>query len=316
MSKKIKNKNKKKKVRFDAKPLVEQSAPAKSGRFDFIFKKLYSKEAAGLYQLVTILPFFIASWVAGGFIIGRMEEFFIVTLTMIVGSYAGELERNKKLHYKREFTLVSTAILIGLIFWFSSFTSHLPMTVMLAATVLIQRLSEYVDFSSVKNVLLRSFSIVVRMSLYSLIGIVSQRYPENPNIQWQYMVFGFVPGTLLAGSLIAKKSQVFINSSWNRYTEGKNKKGEKVKRPAGLTRLFSMFLIFGPALPTIFTPFDVFPTPFLATALAFYFVPTILEDYLNETQANAIIALRTANLALGMSFLVLGIGVLVRFGIV
>lgn len=314
MSKKKKNK-KKKKVRFDPKPSVSGNTQ-KESKISFFFKKLYSNDSAGLYQLVTVAPFFIASWVAGGFIISRMTEFFIVTLVMIVGSYTGELEKNKKLSYKKEFKIISTAILVALIFWFSSVTSHLALTLLLAVTVLIQRLSEYIDFSNVKNIILKCSGMIIRMSLYSLIGIVSQRYVENPEIQWQYVVFGFVPGTLLAGSLIARKSQVFINSSWSRFSEGKNKKGEAVKRPAGLTRLLSMFLILGPALPTILTPFDIFPTPFLFTAVAFYFVPNILEDYLNESQADAVIAMRTANLALAMSALVLLIGIFVRFGVV
>lgn len=321
MSKKRKSKKNKKKVRFTNAPIVEKGgqvgqAQAKPKRLDFIFKKLYAKEAAGLYQLITILPFFIASWIAGGFIIERIEEFFIITLIMIVGSYSIELEKNKKLNYKKEFTLISSGILVALLLWFSSFTSNLPLTLMLAATVVIQRLRKYVDYSSVKNVLLNCISMILIMSLYSWIGIVSQIYVVNPSLEWQYMIFGFVPGTLLAGSLVAKKSQVFLNNSWQRFSEAKNKKGEDVKRPGGLTRLFSLFLILGPAIPTISTPLEVFPAPFLATAVAFYFVPNILEDYLNETQADAIIALRTANLALGMAILMLIIGIFIRLGVV
>jgi hypothetical protein len=316
--KRKKNKKSVKQLRFEHKKSAQDSEKGKTTRIrrrPSLISKLYANDCAGLYQLVIIAPFFIASWTAGGFVLDNMSEFMVLTLALLAANYIVELYNNPSMMYRREFRLLSSASIVGLLFWFDALTQLHSLTLLIGLALLMQILSGTLDHSSPRRVLLHSSTILARMCIFSLAGILTQRYDSDPNLRWEYMVFGFVPGFVLAASFVARYAQVFANNGWKKSKKVTKKKGEVIVRPAGLTQIFSLILVTGPAIPTMLTPFNHFPTPFLLAATAFYSIPKILENFLHQHESNATIGLKTANLALGMTFIVFAAGLLVRLGI-
>lgn len=315
---KSKKRKKKKKVGFQSPKTEGSNKEGKTTRIrrrPGLMSRLYANECAGLYQLIIISPFFVASWSAGGFVLENMKAFMVLTFALLSTNYSVEMFYSKSLAYRREFKLIAAASIVATLFWFFYLTKLATLALLIGLALLIQILNSALDHSTPGRVMIHVASILARMCIFSLAGVVTQRYVFDPVLRWEYMVFGFVPGFVLASSLVARYTQVLINHSWKRSKEIVNKKGKTRLRPAGITRVFSLLLIAGPTIPTMLTPFDRFPTPFLIVAFAFFSIPKILENFLYQGESDATLALNTANLALGMCFLVFAAGLLVRIGI-
>jgi hypothetical protein len=91
------------------------------------------------------------------------------------------------------------------------------------------------------------------------------------------------------------------------------KKGEQL-RPLGISRVYSLLLFFGPILPVAVVPLGLLPAPFLACALAFYLVPKRADEFFRVTVEDAVLLVKTANLAAGMSLLTFFAAVLAKWG--
>lgn len=287
--------------------------PAKIGLKDRLFKKLYADEARGLYLLVTFLPFFSGSWIAGGLVLDKIIPFVVATLVLIGTNFGETILFDKKIVFKKEFLLIFAAANVALLFIFYNLTNIISATLLLGISVLIFLLEAQLKNSSPRIIILKNIALIFRMSIYSYIGIMTQRYNHQP--VFLHMVFGYVPACILAGSLITKYSQVFLNNAWKKSVSFKNKKEQEISRPGSLSRLVSVFLVIGPAVPLLLTPFDHFPTPFLAIALIFSPIIKTLESYFKSEKPDAVLAVDQANIALLMSVLLLGIGILIRLGI-
>ena len=138
---------------------------------DSILKKLYANEAEGLYALVSFLPFFIASWVSGGLVIDKLQPFFVVSIILILKNYAKTILKDKNLIFRKEFFLIIAAINVGFILYYYNLTSILSTTLLLCLSVILYYLEKELDNSSPKKVILKCFSTIVRMSIYSLVGM-------------------------------------------------------------------------------------------------------------------------------------------------
>ena len=292
----------------------DQKAAKKLSFRGKIFKRLYSNEAEGLYIFVAYLPFFAGSWISGGLVLDQIVPFVMATTVILVSTYGKRILFESDIVFKKEFSLILAGSIIAMIFLYYNVTSQLSVSILLGLSALIYLLEVGIQNSSPARIILKSVSLLFRMSIYSLVGILTQRYVSQPKFVLEYIVFGFVPGSILAGSLITRYSQVFLNHGWKR-SEIVVRKDKKILRPSSLTRLLSVFLVIGPAIPLMLTPFDIFPTPFLAIAFGFNFIIKNLEKYLNASKPDALLALEQANIALAMSFLLLLIGLIIRLGI-
>ncbi len=278
----------------------------KEGKFNTILKKLYSNEGQGLYAVVSFLPFFIASWTAGGLVIDKLVPFIIISVILILKNYGKTILRDKKLIFKKEFLIILLAVNLGLLLYYYSITSLITPSILLCLSVVLYYLENELDHSSPKKIILKSFSLLVRMSIYSLVGIATQQYDDNFQFSFEYMAFGFIPGGILVASLITRYTQVFLNNTWEK---------QKNERPASLVRLVVLFLIFIPAIPLMLTPFNFFPTPFLLTAMLFGKLIKSVEIYSKTEKSDQLVSFDLGNYALLMSLLVLFVGVLVRIGV-
>ncbi len=271
-----------------------------------ILKKLYSNEAEGLYALVSFLPFFIASWVSGGIVLANLQAFFVVSIILILKNYAKIILGDKNLIFRKEFFLIILAVNVGLLLYYYNLTSIISSTLLLCLSIVLYYLEKELDNSSPKKIILKCLSTLTRMSIYSLVGMATQLFDQDFIFSFEYMAFGFIPGGILVASSIAKYTQVFLNNSWNK---------QKNDRPSSLVRLLVLFLIFIPAIPLMLTPFHFFPTPFLLIAIMFGKLIKTVEVYSKTEKADQFVALDLANYSLLMSFLVLGIGIIIRMGV-
>lgn len=279
-----------------------------------IFKRLYSNEAEGLYLFVGYFPFFAGSWIAGGLVLDQLVPFVLATTVILVSTYGKRILFENQIVFKKEFSLILAASIIALLFLYYSYTAQLSICALLGLSALMYLLEISIHYSSPSRVILKAVSLLFRMSIYSIVGVLTQRYATHPKFVLEYIVFGFVPGSILAASIITRYSQVFLNHGWKRSQLVVNK-GKEITRPASLSRLISLFIVVGPAIPLLLTPFDIFPTPFLAIAFGFTLIIKNLESYLKAEKPDAQLAIEQANIALLMSIVLLLIGLVIRLGV-
>jgi len=277
----------------------------KEGKFNTLLKKLYSNDAQGLFILVSFLPFFIASWTAGGIVLDKLLPFFLISIILILKNYGKTILSDQKLIFRKEFFILLIAINIGLLLYYYNLTSLVAPSILLALSIVLFYLESELDNSSPKKIILKSFSLLARMSIYSLVGIATQQYEDNFQFSFEYMAFGFIPAGILVACFITRYTQVFLNNGWQK---------QKNERPAGLVRLVVLFLIFIPAVPLMLTPFNFFPTPFLLTAILFGKLIKTIEVYSKTEKSDQLVSFDLGNYALLMSLLMLVIGVLIRMG--
>ncbi|MCB1512818.1 MAG: hypothetical protein KDJ36_18135, partial [Hyphomicrobiaceae bacterium] len=174
----------------------------------------------------------------------------------------------------------------------------------------------YQSLTAPLPVVIRAMSTVARMSLYGVLGILSQQWQADLAHYEFFAVYGFVPGCILAAGFVAVKAHVFEKANWRRSRESNPvSEGQVSKvRPGSLSQLYSVALLLGPAVTCAGVPFGVYPTPFLLTALPFLAVQHLGERFWHQREDDLVLAGKTYALAGVATVLVLFAGVLARYG--
>src|SRR5262249_41217202 len=98
-------------------------------------------------------------------------------------------------------------------------------------------------------------------------------------------------------------------AGWRRSFEVVKKDGTSQLRPGGLSRLFGLLIMLGPALPLALTPLGHFPITFFACALPLYAATRIAESFFRRTLPESTVTVNTVTVAAVSVVLLLLIGV-------
>jgi len=264
---------------------------------------LYANEAEGMYQLVSVAPFFFGAWLIGGFSLNELDIFFVASVSLIFAVYTPSIGKSEIPYRNELFALLYVAQFL-LPLWFYSLTKSVPGLFLLVSACGLTALGGLLKIDSPRAVILRITQSVFSMSLLALLGIYTQSYSVEAGLNPLYAVFGFVPACLLASAYVAKYSFLFEKASWKRNKEKINKDGEILIRPAGLARLYSLLFIAGPGIPVAIAPLGILPHSFLICALGFWKAPDLLDGYLKKTMSDVEVGIKTITLAALMALLV------------
>jgi hypothetical protein len=291
----------------EAKPqaaVVKEPPPKPKKEKLSLYQMLYQDDAEGLMRVVRFSPLITGAWLAGGFILSDVLVFAVLTAALILAYYTAPLSKRDDVIFIKDFKYVLYLVQAGLLWVFYSLSQQWLMGVIAVLASLLVLGSGFLSLKTPASVILSMCSLVGQMSLFAVLGIFSQIHDKKPEMLVQYAVLGFVPGMVLAAALAARHSKVFLDAAWQRSFSKQSKDGKELLRPGGLSRLYSMFIVLGPALPVALAPLGLFPWPFMACGLGYIFIPQTAENFLEEKQSDAQTAVRSTNIAAAMSLLV------------
>lgn len=307
-------KSRKKRKKSPKKKPANKAKPVASPRYrigDLFFKN----ENAGLFRLIVFSPLFIGAWLASGLVLDEIWSFVLLTAAIVLVQSNESYRDKKEVPFLDLLQTIIYALSGFAAFGFFAITQHFAGSALLAISLVLLTIFGRLSRDRSINIIYLIVILLVLMPSFSILGIISQTFSHQQSLIVHHAVLGFVPCTVLCSSMVAKYSQLFIDESWVRARNVTTKKGEEVERPGGLTRLYSLLLLFGPALPVAVVPLGIFPTPFLICALSFLYAPKLAESFLNASISDQLIAVRTIHLAGGLTVLVTLAAVLSKFGL-
>lgn len=267
---------------------------------------LYQNEAEGLRRLIRFLPLFTGAWLVGGMLLANVWQFITVSALALLSYFAAHPEKRKQAPFAELIDMLLYAAVLGLLCFLYLISNSPAFTLLTGAVLVLIWLSEKLVLESVFAVLLLSAERIVEMSLLSLLSVYSQLELGTIAFHWEYCILGFVPACSLAAAYIARYSYVFLNAGWQRSKEVEHPKKGRIVRPAGLSQLFSLLLLLGPALPVALSPLGLFPASFLLIAFAFFPIPKLCQSFLEGSMADVVVffsSLRIAAMLSGLVFL-------------
>ncbi len=174
---------------------------------------------------------------------------------------------------------------------------------------LVERIRRKLAPETVKAVFIRETLVFCEMLIFPILGALSQL----DEIHFRLAIIGYVPACFLAAAAVAESAGAFANEGWKRSFEKTLKNGETVRRPGGLTRLFTLLLIAGPFLPIVLAPLGEVPTTMLLTVLPLYFMAPLASGFFEELQSEEQIAVMCERLAGAAALLVFFGGLLAQY---
>ena len=280
-----------------------------------LMEVLYADEAEGLFRVVLFSPLFFGAWLVAGPVLEQILPFAAITAACIVAVYTQTVHRQKReIIFSRDFELLLFAAQALLVLAFYSLTASAEAGVAAFFSLLLLNCYLHLEFASIFSVLLGCLAVIFSMSIFGMLGIVSQVKPGEIVLVLEHGVLGLVPGSILAAVVVLRHLKVFESQGWLRSKLVQTKKKGEQLRPLGISRVYSLLLFFGPILPVAVVPLGLLPAPFLACALAFYLVPKRADEFFRVTVEDAVLLVKTANLAAGMSLLTFFAAVLAKWG--
>ncbi len=241
----------------------------------------------------------------------QMPGLFGLLIGLIAGTRWVKLIRQgrDRIMGAHELQLVLYAGIIGIALCFYSATDDAGVSALVALVGFLGVGFDRLNFDSVFLLLVGAATLVVRMSALAMLGV----YCQYPDLVPSTAILGFVPGAVLAASLLARHADVMERHGWLRSFPHTNKKGEHSTRPGGVSRAFSLMLLLGLALPVALAPFYVLPTSFVLTSVLLYFIPGICLAFMERKRSDLETSLRVMSLAAGTSAVTLLLGLLAPY---
>jgi len=284
---------------------IDEVPVAKNGFFDL----LYAEDAKIFKQLISYFPLISGSCLASSLRLEHGETFLLLMSVIFYQHYLDLITQGKLSQFRNKKTLFSLHVLAaGIIISFFLLTRAPLATVLLVFYCILALCRSVTEVANTRTLLFTLTALTLEMLLLAILGAFSQAQV----IFLPVALVGFVPATYLIAAEIARHAEIFELTGWRR-TQAIEKGEAKVVRPAGLTRLFSLFLVIGPLVPIALAPLNLLPVSFLLCALTIYFLPSLGTSFLERLQSNRLIALRCIHLAFLASILSLIAGLLAQF---
>lgn len=243
-----------------------------------------SDRMIGFFQVAAVSPFFVASWVNNGLLI---QDFFLFTLffgALVIGTFAQSVhERRAHLPFPEQLLLFCSASCVIVPFVAYAETRDILPSLLLAGVATLRLFAAQIDPKSPASFGLLACAVVLGSSASACLGA----YVASRELYLPYLIFGFVPGMMLASALVIQYLPMFEKSGWRRSQMVLKKDGTEVIRPAGISRLFILLLIGGPLLPALLVPFQYLASSFALPVLSLSRVPNVAEDLLKAPQVEA-----------------------------
>lgn len=168
-------------------------------------------------------------------------------------------------------------------------------------------LRRYTIPSSVNSVLCHSAVSIIILPLTALLGV----YSQIENISSPTAILGFVPGSFLAASVVAKFTTLLESLGWTRKLIVQKRGLDKV-RPGRIMQLYSVLLLTGPISVFVAVPAGLLPPSLMIGIMPLIWATKVASGFSEGTLSANQTAERTTRLALVSSGLMLVAGYLAR----
>lgn len=264
---------------------------------------LLENDAELLFQIVTYLPLVFGAWLTGGTAMPDPTAFSALVGVVITGHYVQLFVRGRLAHLNEQKFLRAAHVIGGvLIAAFSALTGSFAAAGVLICWWIFNAGLTQLPLDTPGRIALYCGALLAQIGSAAVLGAFSQYHHILPALG----VLGLIPGMFLVAATVARKATVFEKRGWTRITMVKRKrKNDEVIRPGSLTRLFTLLLISGPAIPIALAPLGLLPETFLICAIPLYFMPTIasaFQEELGEDARIAVVCVKLSALAAVLAF--------------
>jgi hypothetical protein len=138
------------------------------------------------------------------------------------------------------------------------------------------------------------FVIPIEMVLFMLLGVRSQL----GYLFWPTAWLALSSGTVLSAYLVLEHISVLEEAGWQRAKQHTDKKGNSVLRPLGISRVYSLMLMFGLSAVLIASTLQFMPRLFVGLGLLMIPIPKIAAAFLNKSESLDVLKHQTLRLAI------------------
>jgi len=220
---------------------------------------------------------------------GYIQRFMELSLIVLAIAISNSIEGVTKSQNKDQFSEVTKGALVAIqvmsVLAFGYATKNVYAISILVITILIMMLRSRVGLDEPRKLLLGVVLLISQAVLLSVLGEYSQRLAIYPAVS---AFLGLVPGLMLSAALVVENASVFEKAGWNRIRLVTDRKGEVKKRPAKLSTLFSLLLIFFPALAVVmsFPPLSLISSVYCLAVIVLAYTPKLAQAFYEGTKTD------------------------------
>ena len=216
------------------------------------------------FRAVMFSPFFVGSWIAGGFL---LQEYLTITCTVVLvmaATYFGQVAKSAAAirSEAKEHKAISLLIIALLVAQFFVLQNYIANLLVLAVVVAYVTTGDLV-FDSTRQLLKACVALIGGMFALTVLGAYIQLQEFYPATWWVGLI-GAISGSLLGATLVLRHREVCQAAGWrfHRFVTDK-KTGEEIRRPAKALQAVSILSIVIPSTPVILSGVQFLPISFL-----------------------------------------------------
>jgi hypothetical protein len=258
-------------------------------------------------RFILYSPLFLGAFAPSGFLLKNPQVFALIFSGVFI---ADESARLLRLPGSRTVTVVKVfgclIVFVILLSVFAAVSREPWMVLLFAVCIGANYALARIRVDTVRRVLSQC---VISCSLSSLLGVMGV-YAGAQTVEWGALALG-IPGSMLfSSSLIVRYANLFETVGWKRGCYIKDKKGEQTLRPLSLTRLVSLLLFLGPAIPAAFSFAHIAPSRYAMIGLVLFAAPKPAATFLNGPENDRWVAERVEQIAVLSPLIMLVLGLL------
>ena len=242
------------------------------------------------WKMLLFLPLVAGSILAKSSIQIELTPFYLLFACMILSSGIA-LHKRVSSAWSIPAALVYLALVMTILVFYKSFNME-------ASVVIVPTICALMAYVELKNIRVSSdlFTVSTALILLLVTTACTGFYAQSGKLYWTVTISGLIPALMGIGALIIDSREVLIKSGW-RVSREKTKKGETIKVPAGISFLASTCLLLPPLLLLIGIPTGKVPPTFIGLILPFYFLPGIMQSFLEQKQSDRFLAIKSTHQA-------------------
>jgi hypothetical protein len=164
-------------------------------------------------------------------------------------------------------------------------------------------------FKNQKTIIVSALFLIVEISMIAILGAYSQIGVVTVDLI-KISILGFVPGSVLAASLIIENNKILERHGWKRFEETVNKKAEKIKIPKLIAQWYSVLMVIGPIIAVSQVFFGLSNNALFGYLIIMVLAAKLNQEFLDERFKNNEMVIKTLRVAAISAGIGLPIGIL------
>jgi len=249
------------------------------------------------WKILLFIPLVAGSVIAKSSIQIELTPFYLLFACMLLSS---GLALHKRV--SSAWSIPAAAIYLALLLTILVFYKSFNMEAALIIVPVICALMAYVELKNIESISdLVTVSLALPLLLTTIAGTAF--YAQSGKLFWTVGIVGLVPGLMGVAALIIDNKELLVQAGW-RVSREVVRKGKTRQVPAGIAIVVSSFLLLPPILLLLGMPLGKVPPTFIVLFLAFYFLPGIMQSFLEQSTPDLTLAIKASHQAVLTSLLI------------